>query len=103
VVGPAGVLEPLAAGRPVLTRILGAVGVVLLIVGAVFAVRPVHIARVNCGSVFQAEKGITPMQCDNRLNSRANVVMGLGAGGVVLLGGVFATAAVRDRRTRARR
>ena len=47
-----------------LSKVLGAVGVVLLIAGVVFAVRPVTVDGGTCGSVFQPEKGITPMQCD---------------------------------------
>ena len=83
-----------------LTKVLGAVGAVLLIVGVVFAVRPVHVSNQACGSVFQPEKGITPMQCDARLNSRGDLVTGFGAGGVAVLLAGFGVAAVRDRRSR---
>ncbi|MEU4195302.1 hypothetical protein AB0E69_25610 [Kribbella sp. NPDC026611] len=103
VVGPADRREPLPAGRPVLSKILGAVGVVLLIVGAVFAVRPVHLDREDCGSVFSPARGVTPMQCDDRLGSRGDLVTGFGAGGVALLVSAFAITAVRDRRTRVKR
>ena len=81
-----------------LSKVLGAVGAVLLIVGAVFAVRPVHAGGDGCGSVFQPNKGITPMQCDARLGSRSDLVTGLGAGGIAVLLTGFAVAAVRDRR-----
>jgi hypothetical protein len=84
----------------VLSKVLGAVGVVLLIAGVVFAVRPVVVDGRSCGSVFQPDKGITPMQCDPRLDSRGNVVVGFGSGGVALMLAGFAVAAVRDRRTR---
>jgi hypothetical protein len=84
----------------VLSKVLGAVGVVLLIAGVVFAVRPVTVDGRSCGSVFQPDKGITPMQCDPRLDSRGNLVVGLGIGGVALTLAGFAVAAVRDRRTR---
>jgi hypothetical protein len=84
----------------VLSKILGAVGVVLLIAGVVFAVRPVSVDGRNCGSVFQPDKGITPMQCDPRLDTRGNLVVGLGTGGVALMLTGFAIAAVRDHRTR---
>jgi hypothetical protein len=84
----------------VLTKILGAVGVVLLIVGVVFAVRPVHAGPDACGSVFQPDKGITPMQCDARLSSRGTLVAGLGAGGVALVVTALSLTAIRDRRTR---
>jgi hypothetical protein len=84
----------------VLSKVLGAVGVVLLIAGVVFAVRPLTVDGRSCGSVFQPDKGITPMQCDSRLDTRGNVVAGLGVGGVALTLAGFAVAAVRDRRTR---
>jgi hypothetical protein len=84
----------------VLSKVLGAVGVVLLIAGVVFAVRPVTVDGRGCGSVFQPDKGITPMQCDPRLNTRGNLVVGLGTGGIALMLTGFAVAAVRDRRTR---
>ena len=99
-VGPCGWRALVPDGRPVLSRVLGAVGVVLLIVGVVFAVRPVHVSGEACGSVFQPDKGITPMQCDARLSSRGDLVTGLGAGGFALLVTGFGVAAVRDRRTR---
>lgn len=99
-VGPCGWRALVPDGWPVLSRILGAVGLVLLIVGVVFAVRPVHASGDACGSVFQPNKGITPMQCDASLSSRGNLVTGLGAGGAALLVTGFGVAAVRDRRTR---
>ncbi|MFC6155455.1 hypothetical protein ACFWUU_06320 [Kribbella sp. NPDC058693] len=83
-----------------LSKVLGAVGVLLLVVGAVFAVRPVHAGGDGCGSVFQPDKGITPMQCDSRLSSRGNLVTGFGAGGAALVVGAVAVAAIRERRTR---
>jgi hypothetical protein len=84
----------------VLSKVLGAVGVILLIVGVVFAVRPVHVGGDACGSVFQPDKGITPMQCDARLSSRGDLVAGFGAGGVALVVTALAVAAIRDRRIR---
>jgi hypothetical protein len=39
------------------------------------------------------------MQCDARLDSRGDVVVGFGTGGVALALAGFAVAAVRDRRT----
>jgi hypothetical protein len=84
----------------VLSKVLGAVGVILLIVGVVFAVRPVHVSGDACGSVFQPDKGITPMQCDARLSSRGDLVTGFGAGGVALIVTALAVAAIRDRRIR---
>ncbi|WP_433166975.1 hypothetical protein [Kribbella sp. CA-247076] len=83
-----------------LSKVLGAVGVVLLIAGVVFAIRPVSVEGRDCGSLFQPDKGITPMQCDPRLDTRGNVVVVLGIGGVALMLSGFAVAAVRDRRSR---
>lgn len=83
-----------------LSKVLGAVGVVLLIAGVVFAVRPVHVDDFNCGSVFQPGNGVTPMQCDARLKSRSDLVIGFGSGGIAVLLAGFAVAAVRDRRAR---
>ncbi len=83
-----------------LSKALGAVGVILLIAGVVFAIRPVTVDGRDCGSVFQPEKGITPMQCDPRLEDRSTMVIGLGTGGFALVLTGFAVAAVRDRRTR---
>ncbi|TCC01663.1 hypothetical protein [Kribbella soli] len=82
-----------------LSKVLGAVGAVLLIVGVVLAVRPVHAGGDSCGSVFQPDKGITPMQCDARLSSRGTLVTGFGGGGAALLVTTLTVAAVRDRRT----
>ncbi|WP_410790193.1 hypothetical protein [Kribbella sp. C-35] len=83
-----------------LSKVLGAVGAVLLIVGVVLAVRPVHAGGDACGSVFQPDKGITPMQCDARLSSRGTLVTGFAGGGVALGVSALALAAIRDRRTR---
>ncbi|MGW5188262.1 hypothetical protein ACWEOO_03335 [Kribbella sp. NPDC004138] len=83
-----------------LSKVLGAVGAVLLIVGVVLAVRPVHAGGDACGSVFQPDKGITPMQCDARLSGRGTLVAGFGAGGVALAVTAISLAAIRDRRTR---
>lgn len=82
-----------------LSKVLGAVGVVLLIAAVVFAVRPVHEGASNCGSLFQPDKGITPMQCDARLDTRGNLVAGLAAGGIAVMLTGFALAAIRDRRS----
>ncbi|HEY3561611.1 MAG TPA: hypothetical protein VGL05_29305 [Kribbella sp.] len=83
-----------------LSRILGVVGAVLLVVGVVLAVRPVHAGGDGCGSVFRPGEGITPMQCDARLSSRGTLVTGFGAGGVALVVTALTLTAIRDRRTR---
>jgi hypothetical protein len=84
----------------VLNKILGAVGTVLLVVGVVLAVRPVHAGGDGCGSVFRPNEGITPMQCDARLDSRTILVTGFGAGGVALVATALTLATIRDRRAR---
>ena len=83
-----------------LSKLLGAVGAVLLIVGVVLAVRPVHAGGDGCGSVFRPDEGITPMQCDARLSSRGTLVAGFGAGGLALGITAITLTAIRDRRTR---
>lgn len=83
-----------------LSKVLGAVGAFLLVVGVVLAVRPVHAGGDTCGSVFQPDAGITPMQCDARLSSRGTLVAGFGAGGLALGITALTLTAVRDRRTR---
>ena len=83
-----------------LSKVLGAVGAVLLIVGVVLAIRPVHAGGDVCGSVFQPVKGITPMQCDARLSSRGTLVAGFAGGGVALAVTALSLTAIRDRRTR---
>lgn len=83
-----------------LSRILGAAGAVLLVAGVVLAVRPVHAGGDNCGSVFRPGEGITPMQCDARLNSRGTLVAGFGVGGLALGITAITVTAIRDRRTR---
>lgn len=83
-----------------LNKILGALGTVLLIAGVVLAVRPVQAGGDGCGSVFRPHEGITPMQCDARLDSRAILVAGFGGGGVALAATALTLATIRDRRAR---
>jgi hypothetical protein len=84
----------------VLNKILGALGTVLLVVGVVLAVRPVHAGGDGCGSVFRPGEGITPMQCDARLDSRTILVAGFGVAGIALMGTALTLATIRDRRSR---
>ena len=83
----------------VLSKVLGAVGVLLLLTGLYLAMRPLHVDGVSCGSVYAPDKGITPMQCDTRLDQRMNLVGGMAAGGLVIAVAGFGYAAVRERRT----
>jgi hypothetical protein len=81
-----------------LNKLLGGAGLVLLAAGLVFAFRPVSVDGINCGSVFQPARGITPMACDNRVADRERVVAMLGGAGLV--SGVLSIgiAVLRDRR-----
>ncbi|TDD57993.1 hypothetical protein E1263_21270 [Kribbella antibiotica] len=83
-----------------LSKALGVVGVFLLLTGLFLAVRPLQVDHVSCGSVYSPNKGITPMQCDNRLDQRMNLVGGLAGGGLLIALAGFGMAAVRERRTR---
>ncbi|GAB3931377.1 hypothetical protein GCM10029976_035250 [Kribbella albertanoniae] len=82
-----------------LSKVLGAVGVLLLLTGLFLAIRPLHVDSVSCGSVYAPDKGITPMQCDTRLDHRMNLVAGLAGGGLLIAVAGFGFAAVRERRT----
>lgn len=82
-----------------LSKVLGAVGVLLLLTGLFLATRPLYVDNVSCGSVYSPDKGITPMQCDNRLDQRMNLVAGLAGGGLLIAVAGFGYAAVRERRT----
>jgi len=84
----------------VLSKLLGTVGVLLLLTGLFLATRPLHVDGVSCGSVYAPDKGITPMQCDAELDGRTTLVGGLAGGGVVIAIAGFGMAAVRERRTR---
>jgi len=84
----------------VLSKLLGAVGVLLLLTGLYLAIRPLEVDHVSCGSVYSPDKGITPMQCDDRLDQRMTLVGGLTGGGIVVALAGFGFAAVRERRTR---
>ncbi|GAA0593417.1 hypothetical protein HPO96_06270 [Kribbella sandramycini] len=86
------------AGRQVLSKVLGGVGVVLLLAGLAFALRGIQVDNIDCGSVLSPDKGITPMQCDNQLDRRGTIVAGLAVGGVAIALGGFALGAVRERR-----
>jgi hypothetical protein len=91
-----------AQGHVVLTKILGLVGVVLILVGVVVGFRSESAAGTDCGSAFQPAAGITPMACDSRLNS-AGVDVALLVGVGVIIGATGITIRiVRDRRVHSR-
>ena len=88
----------LVQGHGVLTRVLGLIGVVLILAGVAFGFRSVSAAGTDCGSAFQPAAGITPMACDSRLD-RAGVDVALLVGVGVIVGAAGITIRiVRDRR-----
>jgi hypothetical protein len=81
-----------------LNKVLGVAGLVLLAAGLVFALRPVSVEGIDCGSVFQPATGITPMACDNRVADRERVAAMLGGAGLVGAVLSIGIATLRDRR-----
>jgi hypothetical protein len=81
-----------------LNKVLGLAGLVLLAAGLVFALRPVSVDSIDCGSVFQPVTGITPMECDNRVADRERVAAMLGGAGLVGVVLSIGIAALRERR-----
>jgi uncharacterized membrane protein (UPF0136 family) len=80
-----------------LNKILGAAGVVLLLVGGLLGFRSVSASGTRCGSAFQPAAGITPMACDNALNAASTLVTVLISAGVLCLIAAVAIRVVRDR------
>jgi hypothetical protein len=80
-----------------LNRILGAAGVVLLLVGGLLGFRSVSAGGTRCGSAFQPAGGITPMACDNALNSASTLVTIVISAGVLCVIAAVAVKMVRDR------
>jgi multisubunit Na+/H+ antiporter MnhC subunit len=80
-----------------LNKILGAAGVVLLLGGALLGLRSVSAAGADCGSAFQPAGGITPMACDNALNSAATLAAVVIGAGVLCLIAAVTIKVVRDR------
>jgi hypothetical protein len=88
----------LVQGSVVLTRILGLIGVVLILSGVMVGFRSVSAAGTDCGSAFQPAAGITPMACDSQLDGAgADVALLAGAGVIVGAAGITIRV-VRDRR-----
>ena len=88
------------ASQPVVSRILGLIGSVLLIAGIVFAIRPVRVLGADCGSVIEPAGGITPMECDNQLNDRGRLALALGLGGLAIAITSLGVASLSGRRTK---
>jgi hypothetical protein len=80
-----------------LNKILGAAGVVLLLCGALLGLRSVSASGADCGSAFQPAGGITPMACDNALNSAATLATVVMSAGVLCLIAALTVKVVRDR------
>jgi hypothetical protein len=80
-----------------LNKILGAAGVVLLLVGGLLGFRSVSASGTRCGSAFQPAGGITPMACDNALNGASTLVTIVMSAGVLCLIAAVAVKVVRDR------
>lgn len=89
-------------GPVVLTRLLGLIGVVLILTGVVFGFRSVSVAGTDCGSAFQPAGGITPMDCDSRLNSAGADVALLTGSGVIIGAAALTLRMVSDRRAHSR-
>jgi hypothetical protein len=87
-----------ASRRPLLNKVLGVAALVLLAAGSVFALRPVSVDGIDCGSVFQPATGITPMDCDNRVGDRGTVAATLGGAGLAAAVMSIGIAVLRDRR-----
>jgi hypothetical protein len=86
----------------VLTKLLGLIGVLLILAGVVVGFRSVSAVGTDCGSAFQPAAGITPMACDSLLNSAGVDVALLTGAGVIVGAAGITIRIVRDRRARGR-
>ncbi|MEV5965232.1 hypothetical protein AB0L70_25915 [Kribbella sp. NPDC051952] len=69
-----------------LNKILAITGALLVAAGVLLGFRSVSAAKIDCGSAFQPAAGITPMACDNALNSSSTLVtIFIGVGALCLL------------------
>lgn len=82
-----------------LSKILGVLGVVLVLGGLALGFRSVSAGNVDCGSVFAPAAGITPMACDGKLNTSSTLVTVVVVAGVVSLVAAFVVKLVDGRRT----
>jgi hypothetical protein len=89
-------------GSVVLTRILGLMGIVLILAGVMFGFRSVSAEGTDCGSAFQPAAGITPMECDSRLNGAGVDVALLAGSGVIVSAAALTLRMVSDRRAHSR-
>ena len=80
-----------------LNKVLGAAGVVLLLVGALLGFRSVSASGTNCGSAFRPAAGITPMACDAALNGASTLTTIVVIAGVLCLIAAVAVKILHDR------
>lgn len=80
-----------------LNKILAIAGVVVTLGGVALGFRSVSAGGTVCGSAFQPAAGITPMACDNALNSSGTVVTIVISAGVLCLIAAAAVKVVRDK------
>ncbi|HEY3514228.1 hypothetical protein [Kribbella sp. NPDC051137] len=81
----------------VLNKVLGVLGAVLLLGGALLGFRTVSSGGTSCGSAFRPAGGITPMSCDNALNSASTLTTMVIVAGVLCLIGAIAVKMLSDR------
>lgn len=93
-------LSRCTALRQMLSRILGLVGLTLLIVGVVVATRPIRVLSADCGSVIRPAGGITPMNCDERLNDHGTLALAVGVAGFATVITSLGIALLSSRKTR---
>ncbi|HWD78552.1 MAG TPA: hypothetical protein VG497_06720 [Kribbella sp.] len=80
-----------------LNKVLGAVGVVLLVAGALLGFRTVSASGTSCGSAFRPAAGITPMACDNALSGASTLTTIVISAGVLCLIAAVAVKILHDR------
>jgi len=80
-----------------LNKILGIAGAALLLAGVLLGFRSVSAGGTDCGSAFQPAAGITPMACDNALNSSGTLVTIVISAGVLCLVAAVTVKMVRDK------
>lgn len=91
--------RPHGAGQTVITlnKVLGAIGAVLLLGGALLGFRSVSASGVDCGSAFRPAAGLTPMACDNAVNGASTLTTIVISVGVLCLIAAVVVKVVKDR------
>jgi hypothetical protein len=96
--GHDGIQDRQATRLLVLSRVLGALGVVLLLAAAALGLQSVTAVGEDCGSTFQPAHGITPLACDDKLSSRGTAVAASGGIGAVGVAASISMTFLRERR-----